>query len=244
LPIDLGLVPQIGLDCAWKGDDWTCFHIRWGGTSLKHESYNGWSAPKIAFRLKELCQWAAEHANAVRCANGLATARPIDPKEIPCKIDDDATGGAVIALSEGYRFIPVGASQRSFWEERYPNKRSELWFTTRERAMAGMLDVSQLPRDVRERLRVQLLSVTWEPDAKGRRQVEKKDDTKEKINRSPDDADACNLSYSEVGEGVAHWVDPPSDGRTMGAKLGLFGRGQDASPSYRERSRPRTLGRR
>ena len=50
------------------------------------------------------------------------------------------------------------------------------------------------------RLRQQLLAPAWEVDSAGRRAVEKKDETKDKIGRSPDDADAFNLAYLEAGE--------------------------------------------
>src|SRR5262249_47717382 len=44
----------------------------------------------------------------------------------------------------------------------------------------------------------QLLAPAWELDAAGRRKVEPKDETKEKIGRSPDDADAFNLAHYEA----------------------------------------------
>jgi hypothetical protein len=212
---------------------------------LRHESFNGWMAPRIALYLRELCEWVAEYANQERAKRGLQAARPISAKEIPCKLDDDATGGAVRALSEGYLFIPVGATQKSYWEERYPNKRSEMWFTTKERATKGLMSWKLLPQPVRERLKVQALAPLWKPDAAGRRQVEKKPETKKRLKRSPDDMDAVNLAYTEAGEGVAHWVESAVTEQTMGAHLGVLGRGSDGpGPAYRERTRARTLGRR
>jgi hypothetical protein len=45
-----------------------------------------------------------------------------------------------------------------------------------------------------------MLAPAWDVDTAGRRAVEPKDVTKEKIGRSPDDADAVNLAYLETGD--------------------------------------------
>jgi hypothetical protein len=45
--------------------------------------------------------------------------------------------------------------------------------------------------------------------------VEKKDDTKEKIGRSPDDADAMNLAYLEGVEFTPPPLAPPPEPRPM-----------------------------
>ena len=39
------------------------------------------------------------------------------------------------------------------------------------------------------------MAPTWKVDAQGRRVVEPKSDTKKRIQRSPDDADALNLAF-------------------------------------------------
>ena len=48
------------------------------------------------------------------------------------------------------------------------------------------------------------MAPAWDLDAQGRRKLEPKDKTKEKIGRSPDDADAMNLAYYEGGG----WAPP------------------------------------
>jgi hypothetical protein len=58
--------------------------------------------------------------------------------------------------------------------------------------------VGALDRPTRARLRQQLLAPAWGYDERtGRRVVESKDETKKKIGRSPDDADALLLAYLE-----------------------------------------------
>jgi len=41
----------------------------------------------------------------------------------------------------------------------------------------------------------QLIAPRWRPDSAGRIQVEKKDETKKRLGRSPDDADALLLAF-------------------------------------------------
>src|SRR5262249_41808736 len=79
------VVPQIGCDVARKGDDSTCFHVRWGPVSLHHESHNGWDVVRVATRLKELAQEWAERATAAR----PPTLKPITTADVACKVDDD-----------------------------------------------------------------------------------------------------------------------------------------------------------
>ncbi len=85
--------------------------------------------------------------------------------------------------------------------------RDEAWFNAADRARIGFVSFNRLDRKTRARLRQQLLAPEWDVDAAGRRTVEKKDDTKEKIGRSPDDADACNLAYLEYASPKAEKPD-------------------------------------
>jgi phage terminase large subunit len=49
------------------------------------------------------------------------------------------------------------------------------------------------------KLEGELIAPTYEPDAKGRNKVEKKRDTKKRLGRSPDRADAALLAIYEPG---------------------------------------------
>lgn len=192
LELPLGQLPEIGCDVASYGLDHTSFHIRWGGTSMAHESYQGWGALKIFTRLKELTQEWADKINERRSRS----AAKINAKAIPIKIDDDPEGRAIseFLMNDGYNVVPIGAATRSI-SGLYPNMRSELWFQAAKRARAGEMSLVRLPKDVRERMRQQAMAVTWYLDGQGRRVVEPKEVTKEKIGRSPDDMDAMNLAY-------------------------------------------------
>jgi hypothetical protein len=174
---------EIGCDVARFGDDFTAIHVRRGPVSLHHESANGWSTSETAGRLKELArQWGAYAGQ--------------QPEKVQIKIDDDGVGGGVLDQRDDFSFLGISGASNATDKERYPNKRSELWFTTAERADEGRLDLSRLPPDVLRELRRQVMAPTWKLDSHGRRVVEPKDKTKERIKRSPDDADALNLAYT------------------------------------------------
>lgn len=197
-PWPMTTLPEIGVDCAMgKGDDFHAIHCHWGATSFHHEASNTMDPVRIYGRLKELCAEAAALVTGKRHPN----AKPIAPQQIRVNLDDDGTGNAVAALlrREGYATCLLGAGSASTRPDLYPNKRSELWFAAAAKAKAGGVYLGNLPRVVQHRLRQQLLAPEWDLDNQGRRKVEPKADTKEKIGRSPDDADAFNLS---------HWASP------------------------------------
>jgi hypothetical protein len=185
---------QIGCDVARKGDDFTSIIVRRGACALHHETHNGWKTDQTAGRLKQLArEFAKKPIDAGY--NRLAVAGE-DPTKVLICVDDDGVGGGVTDQSGGYNFCGVGAGTKPLEPEGYPNRRSELWFAVAERALQGRLDVSRLSDESKRLLRSQLLSPTWRVDSQGRREVEKKDLTKERIKRSPDDADALNMAFT------------------------------------------------
>ncbi|MGV3616113.1 MAG: hypothetical protein ACO1SV_12325 [Fimbriimonas sp.] len=175
---------EIGCDVARSGDDFTSIVVRRGPCVLHHETHNGWKTDRTARRLKEL---AKEY-----CLPGE------DPTEVAIKIDDDGVGGGVVDQTDGFNFVGVSAASNAIESERYPNRRSELWFSTAKRAAEGRLDVSRLNATSKRLIRTQLMAPRWKLDSDGRRVVEKKDDTKKRMRppRSPDDADGLNLAFA------------------------------------------------
>jgi hypothetical protein len=190
-----GGLPQIGCDVARFGDDFTAVVVRWGPCALHHERHNGWSAPQTVGRLKELAREWAARATAARGPS----AAPVTPQQIKVKIDADGMGGlGIVDWADGYQFVGVSAGTSADNPDRYPNKRSELWFAVAERAQRGLLDLSGLGKESLARLRRQALAPVWKLDAAGRRVVESKSETKKRLGAgSPDDMDALNLSYHE-----------------------------------------------
>jgi hypothetical protein len=225
-------LPELGVDCATgKGDDYHAVHARWGPVSLHHETSNTMDPARIAARVRAVCGLMADLANGRR-PQGAA---PVRPQQVPVKIDDDGTGNALASFlgAAGYAVCPVGAGTLPQDRARYPLKRDELWFQVAARARAGLVYFGRLDRATRARLRQQLLAPAWGLDRAGRRQVETKDQTKEKIGRSPDDADAANLSHYEGGKFLAPSVlidnpprrrlDPSDREHSAARRRGLFG---------------------
>lgn len=182
------IYPEIGCDVARFGDNMTAIHGRQGGTSFHHEERNGWSTSQTAGRLKGLC-------------NELGKRFGVEPTRIKVKVDDDGVGGGVTDQAGGYSFIAVKAGAKALDEGGYPNKRSELWFALAEYAAAGRLNLGRLDKVYLAELRQQAMLPTYTLDNQGRRVVEPKDKTKERLKRSPDGMDAMNLAYAWVPTG-------------------------------------------
>lgn len=181
--LDEGNEPvEMGCDVARFGDDFTAIHVRRGAVSLHHESHNGWSTSRTAGRLKELAREWGQYAQ-------------MTPQDIQIKVDDDGVGGGVTDQADDYSFVPLHAGAKAIEEEKYPNRRSELWFVVAKRADENRLSLSKLDAETRRELRRQAMAPTWKQDSDGRRVVESKADTKRRIKRSPDDMDAVNLAY-------------------------------------------------
>jgi hypothetical protein len=62
------------------------------------------------------------------------------------------------------------------------------------------------------------MAPTWKIDAAGRRVVEPKDETRKKIGRSPDDADAMNLAYHDPWPSVPDPELVDAFGKALGSK--------------------------
>lgn len=174
----------IGCDVARYGDDFTSFVVRRGPCVLYHETHNGWSVVQTANRLKEL---AKEYAQLGE-----------DPKRVNINVDDANAGGGVVDIlaADDYAVSGINAGHEALEPEGYPNRRSELWFSVAGRADDGKLDLTRLNEESKGLIKRQFMAPTWKVDSRGRRVVEPKDDTKKRIGRSPDDADALNLAFA------------------------------------------------
>lgn len=206
--------PEIGIDCATgKGGDYASVAQRWGKVLLGLTSSNTMEPASLYDKARRSCGRLADlynsrlHVHAAR----------LDPRHIPVKIDDDGVGCAVASFlrRDGYNVIPVGAATKAVRSDLYPIKRDELWFQVADKARdgevrilpAGLVPGWGLDRETQRRLKQQLMAPEWWLVGK-RRQVEPKDDTKEKIGRSPDLADAFNLAYYDAPADVARQVEP------------------------------------
>jgi hypothetical protein len=186
LDIDPAWPVAIGCDVARYGDDATVMMVRKGVCLLHAETHLKQSTAFTAQRLRELCvQYADGHNVAQR---------------IPCLIDEGGVGSGVIDQAGGYQFVPVNASCRPRRTDRFLNVRAELWFSAREPALRGLLDVSRLPQAYQLRLKAELLAARYRvKEVTGLLQVTSKEDMKSILKRSPDVADAFNLALYPPG---------------------------------------------
>lgn len=191
----------IGVDAAGYGDDDSVMHVRSGPISLHHEGHNGWGPDKTAGRLKEFC-----HEFSAIYNSWASTDRPsLSPAGVHVTIElDGGWGLGVLSHRADYhrwRGITVGGSSAISGingDPVYANVRSELWCESAKKAEGGMIDVSRLSSDVRDKLRLQLLTPYYEIRPNGTRMVEAKRDIKKRLGRSPDDADSLILSHYVV----------------------------------------------
>ena len=169
------------------GDDLTSIHVRRGHTSLEHITYHGQDTAWTTGKIKTLCDKWAEHFSSDEVK--------INPRKIPCKIDDAGVGGGVVDQADGYDFVPVNSGSAAL-DDDYPNVRSELLFTLAEK-LEG-ISLALLDRDTVLELKRQAAGITYKLDPKGRRVAAPKDEIKKRIKRSPDDMDAMALAYYQT----------------------------------------------
>lgn len=192
----------IGVDASGYGDDDTVFHVRSGPISLAHEAHNGWSPAKSAGRLKELCVYWADIYNSWATFPNAPRLLPIDVEVI---VEFDGGYGIGIHSHAGeysrWRGVTVGSRSERLTPSggpMYYNLRSEIWCEGAALGAAGLIDLSRLPPEVLDRMKVQLLTPYYEVQGNGCRFVESKDEVKKRLRRSPDDADAFLVSHHRV----------------------------------------------
>jgi hypothetical protein len=128
------------------------------------------------------------------CGEILKVARSLNCDGFPrIIVDDDGVGGGVTdrLREQGYEVAAFRAGARASQSSMYPNARSEAWFALSDSLPGLDLD------DVRQLL-ADLTAPRYTLDSAGRRVVERKDDTKKRINRSPDRADAVLLTAATI----------------------------------------------
>ncbi len=175
----------IGVDVARFGADFSSFCVRHGNRVLELFEVNGLSTVEVAARVVQL---------AVKYS---------DIYEVPHKAIDiavDAVGigaGVYDTLHDaGYSAHDINVAERAYNQEKYANLRTELWFETHQLFHNHDISLARIDAHTRNELAKQLIAPLYRYDRYARRQIESKDDTKKRINRSPDLADALMLAYA------------------------------------------------
>ena len=170
-------------DVARFGSDETVIAVRRGNQVRIVKSYGGQDTMATA-------------GHVLRAAREAAATSETRPAII---VDDVGVGGGVTdRLREigEYRVVPFNAGASPRERDEYPNRRSEAWFDFAER-------LPSLDLDADEQLAADLLAPKYKVDSRGRRVVESKDETKRRLGRSPDRADAMLMAFSRVDESNA-----------------------------------------
>jgi hypothetical protein len=112
------------------------------------------------------------------------------------------TGPHDILKADGYNVFAISAAAKAIDEEKYPNRRSEFYFDIRDRAKDKRLDLSRLPKDIRQKL-IRELSTPKYKVRSGRKVVEEKSEIKKRLGYSPDLADGFNLAFAPAPKAAA-----------------------------------------
>jgi hypothetical protein len=185
---------QIGCDVARMGKDKTVFAVRKGIALIHLEARTHWPTSRIgkhiADRLRELAyRYKPPGWNE---------------RDVPCLVDDTGGyGSAVTDYPEGFNIQGVNASEKANDPKKFRGRRSELWFGLRLAADEHCFTVGNIQegRELVVELGHDLKAARYVLDSQNRRVVEGKDSMRERLRRSPDYADAVNLSWYPPKEG-------------------------------------------
>lgn len=166
----------VSCDPARFGSDETAIVVRHGSRVRIAATYGKKDLMETAGRI-------------LRVARAEAAKGDYTPKIV---VDDIGIGGGLVdRLREIGEFkvtaFSGAASARDSKE--YPNARSQAWFDFADR-------LASLDLDPDEQLAADLVAPTYKIDSQGRRVVEPKSDTKKRLGRSPDRADAVLMAFA------------------------------------------------
>lgn len=168
---------EVGCDPAKFGDDKTALVAR------------------RSFKIIDIVVASKLDENAVARLINDFVERHLAPGEQHALVKVDSTGlgqGVLVAIghlpSKRFTAHGIDAASQANDLDKYFNKRAELWFGLADWLKQGGA-VPSLPTD----LEAELLSARYSYDARGRIKVERKEEIKKRLGRSPDLADALAL---------------------------------------------------
>lgn len=166
---------ELGIDVARFGDDDSVIYPRRGPKALEPIVVHGLDTVDVA-------------GTALKVARDLR-----HPGErVKIKVDTIGVGAGVADILRTHAdidVIDINVSEASVDPEEYPNLRTQLWFGMGDWLKEG----GAIPESDAE-LRAELTAPRYSFDARGRRQVEPKENIKKRLKRSPDHAEALMLA--------------------------------------------------
>ena len=160
----------LGVDVAWEGDDRSCVYLRQGLYSRCLGVWHNIDNMTLAGWVNDY--WDQHDVDA-------------------CFIDVGWGTGVIDRLRQlGRNPIPInfGGSPS---EPQYANKRSEMWFKTRDWLLSG----GAIEHD--EDLKLDLTAPEYGPMDTGKKILERKKETKKRAGFSPDKGDALALTFAQ-----------------------------------------------
>ena len=124
----------------------------------------------------------------------------------------------------GYSIEDVNVSERADEPELYLNRRSEIAWRFRQAPERGV----SLPAD--DGLISELSAFRYDFDVKGRIRLEKKNETRRKLGRSPDKADAALLGFEAASRSLGKYAYV--GGQLLDLDRGEFVQGLDWTPPF------------
>jgi phage terminase large subunit len=173
----------ISCDVARFGDDETVIAERVGNRVRIREHYIGQRPPTATAS-------GSQTGDLVETAGRVIEyAREHPIAHVRLVIDDTGVGGGVtdILRNAGWNVTAFNGGEQAFRPDLFPNRRSELWFE-------GAAQVEDLDLDPDDQLAADLTAPKRTHDLKQRRVVERKEETKKRLGRSPDRGDAVLLT--------------------------------------------------
>jgi hypothetical protein len=112
--------------------------------------------------------------------------------EVPISVDVIGLGAGVYDRMRELRMpaVPFNGSEKANRPDRFRNRRAEQYWSLRELFESGEIDLDPADLDLAN----ELMQIQWSPNSAGQRVVEKKEDIKKRLGRSPDRADAVMMS--------------------------------------------------
>jgi len=169
LPIEGNQV--VGVDVARWGSDDSAMILRQGDCSLAGSWWNG--------------------------NDTMETTGKVVSTGVPAKVDVIGVGAGVVdrLREQGYPVEGINVGEGASDKEHFFNLKSELYWNLRTRFQNGEMDLSRLSQTVYDRLSGELTSIKYGYTSKGQIKIEAKEDTRKRLGKSPDLADALCLAF-------------------------------------------------